>query len=191
MKALLESYDYSLWLILLGVSFAIIASRSLLQSLVYLAIFSLISACLYLVMQAPDVAITEAAIGAAISTIFLLLAIRIVGSHEDAPRKHHRLSLFTLVALVLVLFSVVADIPKYGSPQSPANLGTSHTYISTSYKQTAIPNIVTAVLASYRGVDTMGEVFVILAAMLSVLLILPPRAMSVIPKNKKREKNAA
>jgi multicomponent Na+:H+ antiporter subunit B len=187
---MLESYDYSLWLILLGISVAIIFSRSLLQSLIYLVIFSLVSACLYLIMQAPDVAITEAAIGAAISTIFMLLTIRIVGSTEDAPRKSRILGLVVVVAMVLVLCSVVVDIPEYGSAQSPANLGSSHYYITNSQAQTAIPNIVTAILGSYRGVDTMAEVYVILAAMLSALLILPPR-VAASKTAKRRVKDAA
>lgn len=184
MQALLESYDYSLWLILLGVAVAINISRNLLQSLVYLAIFSLISACLYLIMQAPDVAITEAAIGAAISTILFLLTIRSVGTAEESPRKSRFMAALVLGGLTIVLLSAVPDIPVYGAVDTPANAGSNLSYQNEAYSEVGVPNIVTAVLASYRGIDTLGEVFVILAASLSLLLILPTKAQ-VLKKRKR------
>lgn len=185
MQVLLESYDYSLWLILLGVSVAIIASRNLLQSLVYLAIFSLISACLYLTMQAPDVAITEAAIGAAISTIFFLVTLRSVGTDESSPRRLQFAALGVIVPIAILLFTTLPEIALYGAQNSPANLGSSKDYLAAAHSETGIPNIVTAVLGSYRSIDTLGEVFVILAAMLSVLLILPTKQEISRAKEKK------
>jgi multicomponent Na+:H+ antiporter subunit B len=46
-------------------------------------------------------------------------------------------------------------------------------YVERSYPDTATPNMVTAVLADYRGYDTLGETVVILTAGLAVALILP------------------
>jgi len=165
----------ALWLIVICVAAGTIFSRHLLKSLAYLAIFSLVSACLYLSMQAPDVAITEAAIGAAISTIFFLAAIRSVGEKEETPRKHIFVALLIVGGFTLTMLSTIVDMPAYGDKNSPANTGSSKSYVEESYQQTAIPNVVTSVLASYRGFDTLGETLVILAAAFSVLLILPSR----------------
>ena len=166
---------YALWLIVIALAAATIFSRNLLQSLAYLSIFSLVSALLYLLMQAPDVAITEAAIGAAISTIFFLAAIRSIGEKEEKPRRNVFLAGLLIVGLVFTLLPVIADLPEYGDAKAPANMGSAAKYISQSYEQTGIQNVVTSVLASYRGFDTLGEVYVILAAVLGVLLILPLR----------------
>ena len=46
------------------------------------------------------------------------------------------------------------------------------TFLQTTYPDAHIPNVVTAVLASYRGVDTFGEVVVVFSAGLGVLLLL-------------------
>ena len=63
-------------------------------------------------------------------------------------------------------------MPLYGDPNSPTNLHVAPLYISDSMNQTGIPNIVTSVLASYRGYDTFGEVVVIFTAGIGVLALL-------------------
>ena len=45
-------------------------------------------------------------------------------------------------------------------------------YIEHSVEDTAVPNIVTAVLADYRGYDTMFETSVIFAAGIACLFLL-------------------
>lgn len=72
-----------------------------------------------------------------------------------------------------LLVYAAGDLPRRADPQAPASLHVSPVYIQRSYKDTKTPNIVTAVLADYRGYDTLGETLVILTAGLSVLLILP------------------
>jgi len=63
-------------------------------------------------------------------------------------------------------------MPVYGDPNSPANAYVGMDYITSTPNDIAIPNVVTAVLASYRGFDTFGEVVVIFAAGLGVMLLL-------------------
>ena len=140
-------------------------------------------------MQAPDVAITEAAIGAAISTIFFLVTIRSVGTSEDTPRKHRFLAVTVLSLLTITLLSIIPEIPEYGASNTMANAGTSAAYLTDSYTKTGIPNFVTAVLGSYRSVDTLGEVFVILSAAFSIMLILPSKA-ELLTQKRKEKKNA-
>lgn len=77
------------------------------------------------------------------------------------------LSLFGM----LVLYAE-GDLPDYGEPQAPANLHVSPDYIQRSLEETKTPNMVTAVLADYRGYDTLGETVVIFTAGVACILLL-------------------
>jgi multicomponent Na+:H+ antiporter subunit B len=79
------------------------------------------------------------------------------------------------VALILaagVLFYAADDLPRVGDPNSPPATHVSPRYIEDSHEETGAPNFVTAVLADYRGYDTLGETTVIFTAGLACLLIL-------------------
>ena len=165
--------DYVLWAVLLVVAVAVTFSRDLIKSLVYLAIFSLITAGLYMSMEAPDVAITEAAIGAAISTLFFLAALQIVGTGENSQRHYVVAAATLLTASFIFMCLAIIEMPLYADPDSPATIYLADYYLQNSVPETGVTNVVTSVLASYRGFDTLGEVYVILAAGISVLLILP------------------
>ena len=67
------------------------------------------------------------------------------------------------------------DMPPFGEPDNPAHQHVAPRYIEKSGEETGVPNIVTSVLASYRGYDTMGETTVIFTAVVGVLLLLATR----------------
>lgn len=79
--------------------------------------------------------------------------------------------IFIVVTLALLLYTTV-DMPDWGDPHSPASVHVSPRYIEHSLKETAIPNMVTALLADYRGYDTLFEETVIFTAGISVILLL-------------------
>ena len=76
--------------------------------------------------------------------------------------------------LVLMLYATTS-LSDHADPQAPANTHVSPTYIEDSVKDTHTPNIVTAVLADYRGYDTLGETVVIFTAGLACVLVLMKR----------------
>jgi multicomponent Na+:H+ antiporter subunit B len=80
-----------------------------------------------------------------------------------------------ILATGLFLLYGVTDMPIWGDPESPASLNVSPRYIERAFEETAVPNMVTAVLADYRGYDTLGETMVIFAAGVCCLLILGSR----------------
>ena len=86
--------------------------------------------------------------------------------------KYLHLVATAVTGLLLVLGSL--DMPATGDPQSPAALHVSPRYIEQGFEETAVPNMVTSVLADYRSFDTLGEVTVIFTGALAVLLILRP-----------------
>jgi multicomponent Na+:H+ antiporter subunit B len=83
-----------------------------------------------------------------------------------------QLAWLTCLLAVSVLFYVGSDLPPVGDPNSPASTHVSPYYIEHSHHETGAPNFVTAVLADYRGYDTLGETTVIFTAGLACLLIL-------------------
>ena len=80
--------------------------------------------------------------------------------------------LLAVTVFGIMLLYAVGDFPDWADPASPASLHTSPHYITETIHETSVPNIVTSVLADYRGFDTMFETTVILAAGLAVLIIL-------------------
>ena len=135
-------------------------------------VFSLLSALLLVLMDAVDVAFTEAAVGAGVSTV-LMLSTMALTSRVQKPSKNGNLA-----ALLSVFFSGVLlvygtlDMPNYGSNESPAQTHLSAKYLAQSPQEIGVPNVVTAILASYRGFDTLGETAVVFTAGVGVVLLL-------------------
>ena len=135
-------------------------------------IYSLLSAALFTVMDAVDVAFTEAAVGAGISTVLMLGCMALVGHTSKQPSKPAFLPLFVVFVTGGMLVYGTLDIPPYGDPDNPIHHHVADYYLEDSGHDIGVPNVVTSVLASYRGYDTMGETTVIFTAMVGVLLLL-------------------
>jgi len=127
-----------------------------------------------MIMDAVDVSLTEAAVGAGVSTVLMLATLALTKDHEEKqPEKHrHWLPLAVVLMTGAALVYGTLDIPGFGDPTSPAQTHVSPHYIEQGMRETGVPNIVTAVLASYRGFDTLGEVVVVFTAGIAVLLLL-------------------
>jgi len=85
------------------------------------------------------------------------------------------LKAIAMVAVVLcggLLIYGSLDFPDWGDPNSPASTHLSPYFIENAIPDTSVPNIVTAVLADYRGYDTMFETAVIFSAGIACLLLL-------------------
>jgi len=173
MTDLTQYLDYALIGMLLAVAFAIVRLRNLFAVVMLMGVYSLLCAAWFVSLDAVDVAFTEAAVGAGISTV-LLLAAMLLTAREAEPTKppRHWAALAVVVAAGAALLYAVPDMPVYGDPQSAANAYVGRDYLEQTPNEIAVPNIVTAVLASYRGFDTLGETMVIFTAGLGVMLML-------------------
>ena len=87
-------------------------------------------------------------------------------------RTRQRLTWLIMLVAAGILFYANSQLPRVGDPRSPASMHVSPYYILNSHHETGAPNFVTAVLADYRGYDTLGEATVIFTAGLACLLIL-------------------
>jgi multicomponent Na+:H+ antiporter subunit B len=135
-------------------------------------IYSLMAATFFVVVDAVDVAFTEAAVGAGISTVLMLGALSLTVRREKVAKKKPWLPLLAVTITGAALIYGTLDMPYYGDPQAPIQQHVAPRYIERAMAETNVPNMVTAVLASYRGYDTLGEVAVIFTAGVGVMLLL-------------------
>jgi multicomponent Na+:H+ antiporter subunit B len=130
-------------------------------------------------MDAVDVAFTEAAVGSGISTILFLAALRYLPVEEAHEKRYPVLSLLLCGIVGLMLIIAAFALPEFGDPNAPAHLHIAPRYIEESYPLFHIPNVVTNVLASYRGFDTLGETVVVFTAGLGVITLLAGSTLSI------------
>ena len=188
-----EVFWIDLILLSLGVvaAVAVVTVRDLLSATMLAGIYSLLMALVWVNLAAMDVGFTEAAVGAGITTILYIGALVHTGRTEK-PNKRKGLHWPALVAVVLTgaaLAYGTIDMPAFGDASAPI-----HTHVAPEYIEQRVgkitegtppdghenegdfghhvPNLVTAVLADYRGYDTLFETAVIFTAGISLILLL-------------------
>ena len=163
-------------LFLAVIAFAVVRLRDLFAVTMLFGIYSLLSACLFVILDAADVAFTEAAVGAGISTVLMLATLTLVDRKEALPRRSPARSMWLPLAVVSItgagLIYGTLDMPDFGDPDAPVEQHVAPRYINDSPKEIGIPNMVTSVLASYRGYDTLGETVVVFTAGVGVMALL-------------------
>ena len=135
-------------------------------------VYSLLAATVFVVLDAVDVAFTEAAVGVGISTILMLATLGLVGRWERRPAHRPFLPLLVVVVTGAALIYGTLDMPHFGDPDAPVHHHVAPRYLEKSQDEIGVPNVVTGVLASYRGYDTLGELTVIFTAGVGVLALL-------------------
>ena len=169
-------------------AWAIARTRNLFVATMLAGIYSLLIATVFVLLDAVDVAFTEAAVGAGITTVLFLGALLLTDRQAKPPKNRlgHRfgtygsLLLVVLFGAALVYTTLDPLMPHFGDPDAPAQGRLAPEFLADSVRQvgrekptaTHIPNVVTTTLASYRGFDTLGEVVVIFTAGVGVLILL-------------------
>lgn len=179
--------DFVLLFFLVILAVAAVAMKDILSSLMILGAYSLLMALLWTRYNSVDVAFTEAAVGAGITTVLLIAALSRTMRGEEEPegpapcafpwfsRITRLIPLGVVILTGAVLIYGTLDMPNFSDPAAPANLHVAPYYIEKSVPETGSVNFVTAILASYRGYDTLGEVTVIFTAGICVLILLRRR----------------
>ncbi|MFC1521710.1 DUF4040 domain-containing protein [Elusimicrobiota bacterium] len=196
--------DFILLFFLVVCAAVAVRMRDLLGSAMMLGAYSLIMAIVWTRFNAVDVAFTEAAVGAGITTVLLIAVLgrtkrwedvryklsNVVGRRDPKykmpvirykrryvgyERLHSLVALATVALTGAALIYGLSDAPGFGDPDAPANFHVAPRYIESSHHDTGVGNFVTAILASYRGYDTLGETTVIFTAGMCVILLLRKR----------------
>ncbi|EMI18582.1 monovalent cation/H+ antiporter subunit B [Rhodopirellula maiorica SM1] len=165
--------DFPILALLAITAVTIARMRDLWAAIMFTGIYSFLSASWMLILDAPDVAFTEAAVGAGIATVLMLSTLALTGK-KDRELAHAPIMPFFLVLITgCVLVYGTLDMPHFGDPDAPIQLHPNPSFVEKSqHDMHGLPNVVTAVLASYRGYDTLGETTVVLTAGIAVLIIL-------------------
>lgn len=168
--------SFFLLTMLLITAIAIVRIRNLFAAVMLSGIFSLLLAANFFLLDAADVALTEAAVGAGISTVLFLGALAMTAETEHSASTNRGTALIVSTTMMLLLIYATFDKPAFGDPAAPIHQHIAPWYLETTRESIDIPNVVTAVLGSFRGYDTLGEVFVVFTAGIGVLFMLGARS---------------
>jgi multicomponent Na+:H+ antiporter subunit B len=157
------------------VTIAIVSQRSLFGVVILASIYSFLIASVMIVLDAVDVAMTEASVGAGISTVILLATLHLTKTTEALTFHRSMIPLILSVVTGAALVWGTLALPPFGTADSPIHKHVAPRYLSETIKETGVPNAVTSVLADYRGFDTLGETTVIFTAGIGVMLLLGGR----------------
>ena len=158
---------------MLVTAFAIIRIRNLFSVVILTGLFSLLAAAIYILMDAVDVAFTEAAVGAGVSTVLMLGTLALTTNDEKTTSKSRAVpaAILSIITGAVLIYGTL-DMPNYGDAKAPIHQHVAPRYLNQSAQEIGLPNVVTSILASYRSYDTLGETFVIFTAAMGVLAII-------------------
>jgi multicomponent Na+:H+ antiporter subunit B len=158
-----------------AVTLAIIRQRSLFGIVILSGIYSFLMASLMMVLDAVDVAMTEASVGAGVSTVLMLAALHLTRTIEMPPPRRNLvpLGLSAIVGGALVWGTLF--LPPFGTTDAVIHRHVAPRYLNETIRETGVPNVVTSVLADYRSFDTLGETTVVFTAGIGVMLLLRGR----------------
>ena len=176
--------------IMVSIAIALIKTRTVIFTVILTSAYSLVAALMFITLDAVDVAFTEASVGAGISTILFLAALSYLPKEEKEEKfniKHiYAICTCTIVAALLIWASY--DLPLVGQLENPVHQNLAQDFIEGSRNHIGIPNVVTSILASYRGYDTFGETVVIYTAGIAVLVLLYDGVSKTSKINKEKNK---
>jgi len=159
--------------------------RDLFAAVMLTGIYSFLGASWMLLLDAPDVSFTEASVGAGMTTILMLGTLALTTKESKRTKRSPVLPLVVVTLTGAALVYGTLDMPFLGDPHAPSQDYPDPSFVERTMQDfdehpedsdIEVPNVVTAVLGSYRGYDTLGETVVIFTAGVGVLLLLRGRS---------------
>lgn len=168
-------------------------SKKLLNAVVIFMSYSCVMAVLWVMLESPDLAITEAAVGAGISSILFFVTLKKIHAVEIEDQskktrdiayveKHWEMKAFSKIyrfsaflvcfSIIIILLSVVAQLPSFGNYNTPTDNEVVQRYIEQGLAETGAVNLVTGMILDYRAFDTFGESCVLFVAATCVIILL-------------------
>jgi uncharacterized MnhB-related membrane protein len=154
-----------------------VKARQLRTAIIYLGIFSLINAVVYIFYGAPDVSLAEAIIGSTLATILYLIAIKkykpAMVYHINENNKfssgtlfgNKRQVLLGVLCFAMCFWTLVTYVNAIEFTGTPA-----WDYYVRFFKQdTGAGNAVTAIYLNYRIFDTLFEALLLLVSVIAVI----------------------
>lgn len=180
-------------LLLLGIliitAIAVAFTKRNLTAIIIFTTYSLVMSILWIIIKSPDLAITEAAVGAGITSLLFYITLRDVGELSPAKKNlkikkskkanntksnitYNLFSILFTLGIVSILLYTVSFLPEQGGINVPALNEVFERYVSSGVEETGAINIVAAVILDYRAFDTFGEATMLFTATMAVVSLL-------------------
>jgi multicomponent Na+:H+ antiporter subunit B len=159
--------------LLVVLAVAAVRAADLLVAAITLGVYGSVMALTWAAIGAVDVSFTETVVGAGATTVFFLAALLRTSRRRSPAPRPLRWGASVIVVLVGAMLAVtLGALPRLGDLAAPASVHVSPRYLEGTRAETGTPNAVTAVVADYRGYDTLVETAVIFTAGLAGWLLL-------------------
>jgi len=166
---------YVLLIAMLVAALVAIEIKDLLAAAVALGIVGFSVAIMFILLQAPDLAIVQIVVETLTVVFFAAVILRTTNIDTTVAGRPSRELVFPTV--VYVTFGIVflilagralAELPFFGSP----TMLVGKEYIALGLEKTGASNVVASVILDFRGYDTLGEVTVLFTAVVGVLTVM-------------------
>ncbi len=189
----MENFRLILLIFLILCAVFVSFSKNLLVSVMVFMSYSLVMCIVWVLLESPDLAITEAAVGAGVTSVLFFITLRRISAmgkeHEDEQdkttleinarpgvKRFDRYYKFIAIALGAVLILALAlnmsHMPPFGAAENPYNNEVSDRYLEKGIEETGAVNAVAGMILDYRAFDTFGESCVLFIAASCVLILL-------------------
>ncbi len=154
-------------------------TRHLLSSVIAVGAVGFASSVAFLLLRAPDVAITQIDVEVLTLVILIRATVRLNVRTETGTRDLFGTAVSAALVVMLFVFAVVtvAALPPFGQsvPERVAD-APSVTFLEKGVQETGSANLVTSVLLDFRGYDTLGEATVLFASIVGATVLLRKRS---------------
>ncbi len=189
----MEFVKYGLLVFLVICAISVSLTKRLLTSIIIFMSYSGVMSIIWLMLESPDLAITEAAVGAGVSSILFFVTLKKIHAVENEAdvkkpqdilemekhiemkvyKKAYKAAAFIIcISLIIILLAVVAALPRFGSAENPASNEVVDRYIEAGLQETGAVNVVAGMILDYRAFDTFGESCVLFIAATCVMVLL-------------------
>lgn len=189
----MENFRILLLIFLLLCALFVTVSKNLLVSVVIFMSYSLVMSVVWVLLESPDLAITEAAVGAGVTSVLFFITLKRIGAigkeHLDeqdevtkeinarpSVKRFDRFYKGAVVvlgaAIIFALLLTASNTPAFGDEHNPYNNEVSERYLEKGLEETGAVNAVTGMILDYRAFDTFGESCVLFIAAACVLILL-------------------
>jgi len=158
-----------LGIMILG-SIVAIETRNLLSSVISVGIVGFTLSILFLMLGAPDLAITQVVVEILVLVILIRATISVDNTDIEATRDNFAVVSSLIFLGLFLVFASFAFLEMH--PFGKSLMRTSQHYLDNGLAETGASNIVTAIILDYRAYDTLGEATVLFVSVLGAIVIM-------------------
>ena len=155
---------------MIAAAFIAVQIKDLLSSVVAVGAAGLALSVAFLILKAPDLAITQLVV----EILCLIILIRATVKRDTISTRNFRGFITTLISLAFIgtflffAYFALKELPHFGEPI----MKVANTFIETGQTKTGASNLVSSVILDFRAYDTLGEATVLFTAVVGVLAVL-------------------